>query len=1052
MSARLTLNNIDSDIRAILATLPVIGTASVTGSVLVWNNTTHLWVPNANVLYGDVPAGLSTDYGLYTPGATDTFSIWSTRSSGPENRSIALVADVNSATIDAGHQIASLGWVNNADTYTGIGAFLGSGALSISSARNLGITTTSGITLANTTAAGAGAPAQQVSPALVLEGQGWKTDTGGASQSVQAYVDLLPVQGAAAPTGTIQWKFKVGSGALSASMMSLLSSGALSVVTLSTGGGAISCTSNAYLGQIIAGLGTTYGLGGGASVPLIVGSPRTDGVGNIVTAFVYDRNAATITNAATMRWSWGWTNDADVYGELASINCNGDFYNVGVHNIGKASNLGTTTTSGIMLFNSTPATVGAQQKSPAIQLSGQGWKTDATAASQSVDFYMDVLPVQGASAPTGALQIYPKIGTGAIGSAVTTVASTGALWTAKSVDVSAALNLLTTDVVGISAQNTTAATVGAQVQYSPIISSAGTAWNGTTSETQGWAKQVRPVAGTGSTSSALHFLWSNNGAAYSSIMSLTSAGEMAFAPGTGASVFGQSSDGAGAIGVILGSDVAYSTTGSKLLSIMNGGLAGTERAYFDYLGILNISSARALGVTSAYGSVLENSTAAAVGAQQVSPAAVFLGRGWETTVGTSQTVGAMIDVLPVQAAACTGTMQWKFKTSTAGVWSTPAMSLASTGVASAVGFSASNYMASPNFNAGSSVVLWANYPNNIGLGVTDQLYAATAARPLAFVHQTRTDGAGNICIVSGYLRGAAITNAATMRLHSFGVTLDAVPTYTELAAIYCDGTISGTSNVVASAGRAYMGNPPAGLSNDYGIYTPVVSDTLSLWSTRTTASGNQSIALVADVNNATLDTNHKVAAIGWVDNTDTYTELFNFKAGEIQSTETSSARMLGDEPDGGSVVAAIIGSEPYYSTAGSKLLSVINGTSGYERAYVDYLGNLCFNMGNNGQYLAINSITSEETIAAAAYTDTTVTIPAYSYVLAASSRVTVTIPTASGMTIGDNLGNATRFGWALSTAQGTTNAGTSGAGSYYHYATPVRVTPSSTPQQLGKLE
>lgn len=65
------------------------------------------------------------------------------------------------------------------------------------------------------------------------------------------------------------------------------------------------------------------------------------------------------------------------------------------------SALGTTTTAGKSLINSTAATSGNQQVSPALLLRGNGWKTNATAASQTVDFTQDVLPVEGAANPSG---------------------------------------------------------------------------------------------------------------------------------------------------------------------------------------------------------------------------------------------------------------------------------------------------------------------------------------------------------------------------------------------------------------------------------------------------------------------------------------------------------------------------------------------------------------------------------------------------------------------------------------------------------------------------
>jgi len=81
------------------------------------------------------------------------------------------------------------------------------------------------------------------------------------------------------------------------------------------------------------------------------------------------------------------------------------------------TSLGTTqtATSGLALVNTTAAVVGAQQISPAIRWSGSGWKTNATAASQAVDFRSYVLPVQGTANPTGRWLIESSINGGAYG-------------------------------------------------------------------------------------------------------------------------------------------------------------------------------------------------------------------------------------------------------------------------------------------------------------------------------------------------------------------------------------------------------------------------------------------------------------------------------------------------------------------------------------------------------------------------------------------------------------------------------------------------------------
>jgi len=72
-----------------------------------------------------------------------------------------------------------------------------------------------------------------------------------------------------------------------------------------------------------------------------------------------------------------------------------------------------TNTSGILLSNNTAAAVGAQQMSPGLRWRGNGWKTTATAGSQTGDFLADVLPVQGATSPTGQWVLKQSINGGA---------------------------------------------------------------------------------------------------------------------------------------------------------------------------------------------------------------------------------------------------------------------------------------------------------------------------------------------------------------------------------------------------------------------------------------------------------------------------------------------------------------------------------------------------------------------------------------------------------------------------------------------------------------
>lgn len=101
-------------------------------------------------------------------------------------------------------------------------------------------------------------------------------------------------------------------------------------------------------------------------------------------------------NGATLNWIGG----AGGGTSLLQVDNAGAIARASTATLGGAINLGTTPSSYLTLQNTTDAAAGAQQVSPSILLSGQGWKTTATAASQQVDYRQYVLPVQGAANPT----------------------------------------------------------------------------------------------------------------------------------------------------------------------------------------------------------------------------------------------------------------------------------------------------------------------------------------------------------------------------------------------------------------------------------------------------------------------------------------------------------------------------------------------------------------------------------------------------------------------------------------------------------------------------
>jgi len=93
----------------------------------------------------------------------------------------------------------------------------------------------------------------------------------------------------------------------------------------------------------------------------------------------------------------------NVLGEVSTLTSDGSVLTM------TRAGIGTTSTDGIVLTNSTAAAAGAQQWSPRLRLTAQGWKTNSTAASQTVDWAIENQPVQGATAPTTNLVFRPQI-------------------------------------------------------------------------------------------------------------------------------------------------------------------------------------------------------------------------------------------------------------------------------------------------------------------------------------------------------------------------------------------------------------------------------------------------------------------------------------------------------------------------------------------------------------------------------------------------------------------------------------------------------------------
>jgi hypothetical protein len=188
-----------------------------------------------------------------------------------------------------------------------------------------------------------------------------------------------------------------------------------------------------------------------------------------------------------------------------------------------SNNLGASYTTNLdslsfLLENKTAAAAGAQQTSPAIIWSGNGWKTSATAASQTVRFRSYVLPTQGAASPTGTLtfessingaspwsanlmnlssggnllaQSFSTPGGTLIGSNI----ATGSL-TSGTINTFSINNITTTTTDGTILQSAQATSAGTPSRFSPALKWRGEGWNGTATTSGEFRADVRVTGGT----------------------------------------------------------------------------------------------------------------------------------------------------------------------------------------------------------------------------------------------------------------------------------------------------------------------------------------------------------------------------------------------------------------------------------------------------------------------------------------------------------------------------------------------------------------------------
>jgi hypothetical protein len=382
--------------------------------------------------------------------------------------------------------------------------------------------------------------------------------------------------------------------------------------------------------------------------------------------------------------------------------------------------------------------------------------------------------------------------------------------------------VVTTSTPGFAADNPTAATVGVPVQYSPGFIFGGTGWDtdDVVSRYEEWMIEMRPSSST-TVRSELHFLRRQDGGAWVSEANISSVGGLtALTQITlGAQTYVRTNvDLSSGLGSTAGIDTtldaplvmagrtrtdgvdnivcataydrnAASITNAETMRLHSFGWTDNTNTYNELAaihcdGTYKSEFARDLQTTDAYGIYLANTTAATVGVtKQYSPGVLLSGTAWDTNGAVSKTLDWMIESRTVDGNEPYQSLLFLGRTD-GGAWATGVEfrgSINGPGYTSII----ATYTRGSTYIQGGNIFLQ-SYDSSTGLGAVDNVRTATD-NELILLHTNRTDGVSNVVFASVYDRNAAsITNADTMRLHSFGWTNDS-NAYTELAAVYCDG-------------------------------------------------------------------------------------------------------------------------------------------------------------------------------------------------------------------------------------------------------------------------
>lgn len=497
------------------------------------------------------------------------------------------------------------------------------------------------VSLTNETAADA-ITQEQYSPSLRLRGSGWDTSGAPVSRNVDWYLQNLAQSDGTDAFGDFVFRYDV-EGVSSTEMLRILAT----VGRLRLGGTIDIDFSGALMNDVLTFNGSTWG----AAVP--------SGVqGSIINTQIGYGNASNeLTSSAN--WTYNGTSTTLTRTALST----------------------TLDATGHLLVNTTAAANNAQQFSPSLSLRGNGWNT---AASQTAQVDLTARPVQAATNPRVELVLSQNINAGGAVEVLafgrdadgTTIKSDSTV--ASSLVLNGRRNTTTVPAILFVADNGTTSWGGtAAFRFEALVSGVRTSAlnilppGGVNGSAVTWFTSAGGQAGSirGISSGNLGVDTLQPIAAGSIDLGATTNefifmyGRRFMTPGSQQTEIRNAWASSGATTAFVLNTTANLTTNGDVHTAWQNNNGTTfmwlERASAAWQ--LRQQNNALGGTTTQTGMLIENATAAALGAQQISAAFAQEGRGWSTTAGTSRTVGWRHFVVPEQSTEPVPYLQYQIR-------------------------------------------------------------------------------------------------------------------------------------------------------------------------------------------------------------------------------------------------------------------------------------------------------------------------------------------------------------------------------------------------------